>query len=31
VAKKLVRHVPSLEHVAAWVEHAGKLTRVVSY
>jgi predicted flap endonuclease-1-like 5' DNA nuclease len=30
-AKKLVRHVPSLEHVAGWVEHAGKLSRVVSY
>ena len=30
-AKKLVRHVPSLEHVAGWVEHAGKLARVVSY
>jgi predicted flap endonuclease-1-like 5' DNA nuclease len=29
--KKLVRHVPSLEHVAGWVERAGKLTRVVSY
>ena len=28
---KLVRHVPSLEHVAGWVEHAGKLARVVSY
>ena len=28
---KLVRHVPSLEHVTEWVEHAGKLTRVVSY
>ena len=30
-AKKLVRHVPSLEHVAEWVQQAGKLTRVVSY
>jgi len=30
-AKKLVRHVPSLEHVAEWVEQAGKLPRVVSY
>ena len=30
-AKKLVRHVPSLEHVAEWVEQAGQLTRVVSY
>jgi predicted flap endonuclease-1-like 5' DNA nuclease len=30
-AKKLVRHVPSLEHVAEWVEQAGKLSRVVSY
>jgi predicted flap endonuclease-1-like 5' DNA nuclease len=30
-AKKLVRHVPSLEHVAGWVAQAGKLPRVVSY
>jgi predicted flap endonuclease-1-like 5' DNA nuclease len=30
-AKKLVRHVPSLEHVSEWVEQASKLTRVVSY
>jgi predicted flap endonuclease-1-like 5' DNA nuclease len=30
-SKKLVRHVPGLEHVAEWVEQAGKLTRVVSY
>jgi predicted flap endonuclease-1-like 5' DNA nuclease len=30
-AKKLVRHVPSLEHVTEWVGQAGKLTRVVSY
>jgi predicted flap endonuclease-1-like 5' DNA nuclease len=30
-AKKLVRHVPGVEHVAGWVHHAGKLTRVVSY
>jgi predicted flap endonuclease-1-like 5' DNA nuclease len=30
-AKNLVRHVPSLEHVAEWVQQAGKLTRVVSY
>jgi predicted flap endonuclease-1-like 5' DNA nuclease len=29
--KRLVRHVPSLEHVTDWVEQAGKLTRVVSY
>jgi predicted flap endonuclease-1-like 5' DNA nuclease len=29
--KRLVRHVPSLHHVADWVEQAGKLTRVVSY
>jgi predicted flap endonuclease-1-like 5' DNA nuclease len=29
--KKLVRHAPSLEHVAGWVEQAGKLPRVVSY
>jgi predicted flap endonuclease-1-like 5' DNA nuclease len=28
---KLVRHVPSQEHVAEWVELAGKLPRVVSY
>jgi predicted flap endonuclease-1-like 5' DNA nuclease len=30
-AKRLVRHLPSLEHVAEWVEQAGKLPRVVSY
>ena len=30
-SKRLVRHVPSLEHVAEWVEQAGQLTRVVSY
>jgi predicted flap endonuclease-1-like 5' DNA nuclease len=30
-AKRLVRHLPSLEHVAEWVEQAGKLTRIVSY
>jgi predicted flap endonuclease-1-like 5' DNA nuclease len=30
-AKKLVRHLPSLEHVAEWVEQARKLTRVVTY
>ena len=30
-AKSLVRHVPSLEHVAEGVEQAGQLTRVVSY
>jgi predicted flap endonuclease-1-like 5' DNA nuclease len=30
-AKRLVRHVPSPQHVAEWVEQAGKLTRVVSY
>jgi predicted flap endonuclease-1-like 5' DNA nuclease len=30
-AKKLVRHVPSLEHVAEWVEEARRLPRVVSY
>jgi predicted flap endonuclease-1-like 5' DNA nuclease len=29
--KKVVRHVPSLEHVAEWVETAGRLPRVVSY
>jgi predicted flap endonuclease-1-like 5' DNA nuclease len=30
-SKKLVRHVPSPEHVAEWVEQASKLPRVVSY
>jgi predicted flap endonuclease-1-like 5' DNA nuclease len=30
-AKRLVRHVPSLEHVTEWVEQARKLSRVVSY
>ena len=30
-AKRLVRHVPSLEHVAEWVEQARTLPRVVSY
>jgi predicted flap endonuclease-1-like 5' DNA nuclease len=30
-AKKLVRLLPSLEHVADWVEQAHKLPRVVSY
>ena len=30
-AKRLVRHVPSADHVADWVEQAGKLPRVVSY
>jgi predicted flap endonuclease-1-like 5' DNA nuclease len=30
-AKRLVRHVPSLEHVAEWVEQALKLPRMVSY
>ena len=30
-SKRLVRHVPSLEHVANWVEVARKLPRVVSY
>ena len=30
-SSRLVRHEPSLEHVAEWVEQAGKLTRVVSY
>jgi predicted flap endonuclease-1-like 5' DNA nuclease len=30
-AKKLVRHVPRPEHVADWVQQAGKLARVVSY
>src|SRR6516164_1540809 len=30
-AKRLVRHVPSLQQVAEWVEQAGKLTRVVTY
>jgi predicted flap endonuclease-1-like 5' DNA nuclease len=29
--KKLVRHLPGVEHVAKWIESAGKLTRVVSY
>ena len=30
-SSRLVRHVPSLEHVTEWVEQAGQLTRVVSY
>jgi predicted flap endonuclease-1-like 5' DNA nuclease len=30
-AKKLVRHVPSVEHVAAWVKSAAELSRVVTY
>jgi predicted flap endonuclease-1-like 5' DNA nuclease len=30
-AKRLVRHVPSPEHVAEWVEQARRLPRVVSY
>ena len=30
-AKKLVRVVPDLDHVADWVEQAKKLPRVVSY
>src|SRR5215472_5149526 len=30
-AKKLVRHVPSLEHVAEWVGQAQRLPRVVNY
>jgi predicted flap endonuclease-1-like 5' DNA nuclease len=30
-AKKLVRVVPELDHVADWVEQARKLPRVVSY
>jgi predicted flap endonuclease-1-like 5' DNA nuclease len=30
-AKRLVRHLPSPQHVAEWVEQAGRLTRVVSY
>ena len=30
-AKKLVRHVPSLEHVAEWVGQAQSLPRVVNY
>lgn len=30
-AKKLVRRVPSLENVQAWVEQAKKLPRVVQY
>src|SRR5262249_20101678 len=30
-AKRLVRHVPSADHVADWVEQARKLRRVVSY
>ena len=30
-AKRLVRVVPSLEHVADWVQQAHKLSRVVSY
>ena len=29
--RRLVRHMPSLEHVAEWVEQAGKLSRIVSY
>ena len=29
--RRLVRHMPSLEHVAAWVEQAARLPRVVSY
>jgi predicted flap endonuclease-1-like 5' DNA nuclease len=29
--RHLVRHLPSLEHVAQWVNTAGKLPRVVSY
>ena len=30
-SSRLVRHMPSLERVAEWVEQAGQLTRVVSY
>ena len=30
-AKRLVRVVPSLEHVTGWVQQAHKLSRVVSY
>jgi hypothetical protein len=30
-AKRLVRHLPSGEQVAEWVEAARKLPRVVSY
>jgi predicted flap endonuclease-1-like 5' DNA nuclease len=30
-ARRLVRHLPSLEHVTEWVKEAGRLTRVVSY
>jgi predicted flap endonuclease-1-like 5' DNA nuclease len=30
-AKKLVRHVPTLEHVAGWVKSARGLSRVVTY
>jgi predicted flap endonuclease-1-like 5' DNA nuclease len=30
-AKRLVRHVPSPDHVADWVEQAKRLPRVVSY
>jgi predicted flap endonuclease-1-like 5' DNA nuclease len=30
-AKRLVRHVPTADHVADWVKQAGKLARVVSY
>jgi predicted flap endonuclease-1-like 5' DNA nuclease len=30
-SKRLVRHVPGLDHVADWVEQARKLPRVVSY
>jgi predicted flap endonuclease-1-like 5' DNA nuclease len=30
-SSRLVRHLPSMEHVAKWVEQAGKLKRIVSY
>jgi predicted flap endonuclease-1-like 5' DNA nuclease len=30
-SRRLVRHVPSSDHVADWVAQAGKLPRVVSY
>jgi predicted flap endonuclease-1-like 5' DNA nuclease len=30
-AKRLVRHVPTLDHVAGWVKEAARLPRVVSY
>jgi hypothetical protein len=30
-AKKLVRAVPTAEHVAGWIKEAVKLPRIVSY